>query len=520
MLREEATKEASPLLNSDAIQKAADTDSAILELGNDHVSFGFMTVTVIVMHKDYDESMRRIREVKKVIQSRGFTVKDETLQSFDAWLGSLPGQNYSNVRRPLVSTLNLCHILPISAIWAGNKENKHLKEVTGMGAPHVVCSTAGATPFQLSLNVGDVGHTLIIGPTGAGKSTLLAMLAIQFLRYPNAQVIIFDKDRSARAATLAVMGEYFEPAGANKPLAFQPLAKLETPTELQWASEFILLLLNEQHVTDTPSIKKEIDGALESLKAFDLQGRTLTAFIDCVQATEVRDALRPYTLEGNYGQIFDADETFLPEGFWLTFEMGSLMQLSQDALIPALFYLFHVVDERFDGRPTLLILDEAWLFLRHHVFSSQLQNWLKTLRKKNVYVVFATQEVADAGKSSIMSTILSACLTKIYLPDKEALVPAMSEIYTSFGLSDTEIRMLASLQPKKEYFLRSSSGRRVFSLNMGPVSLAFCGFSSPDDQVALDAIERDYPKNERASEILKHRKLIAESELCKTLNKK
>jgi hypothetical protein len=85
-------------------------------------------------------------------------------------------------------------------------------------------------------------------------------------------------------------------------------------------------------------------------------------------------------------------------------------------------YLFHRVEERFDGRPTLMVLDEAWLFLRHQIFMRRLQGWLKTLRKKNVYVVFATQEIADAAESPITATILSACHTKIYLPDEEALI--------------------------------------------------------------------------------------------------
>ncbi len=90
-----------------------------------------------------------------------------------------------------------------------------------------MCSTTGSTPFRLNLNVGDVGHTLVLGPTGAGKSTLLSMLALQWLRYPDAQVVIFDKDRSARSATLAAEGEYYEPAANDESLSFQPLSSID-----------------------------------------------------------------------------------------------------------------------------------------------------------------------------------------------------------------------------------------------------------------------------------------------------
>jgi type IV secretion system protein VirB4 len=513
MLKEEATKEPAALVDTDAANKAADSDAALQELGDDLLAFGFMTCTVTVNHTDFQEAMRRIRRVKQVIQSKGFTVKDETLNSFDAWLGSLPGHVYANIRRPIISTISLAHMMPISAIWAGAAENDHLKEVCGTGQYHMMCSTTGSTPFRFNLNVGDVGHTLVIGPTGAGKSTLLSMMALQFLRYPKAQVIIFDKDRSSRAATIAVNGSFYEPGGENAPLAFQPLAEIDTPADKIWAAEFVLLLLKEQKVQENPMLKKEIDKAIDALVTYDKAERTLTVFSDMVQSKEVRDAIRPYCIDGNYGQIFDSGEQIPIDGFWMNLEMNALMSMNQEAVIPALFYLFHLVEKRFDGRPTLLVLDEAWLFLRHPVFMAQLQNWLKTLRKKNVYVVFATQEVADAANSPIMATILSACHTKIYLPDEEALTPAMHETYTRFGLSGAEIQLLASLQAKRDYYYRSVIGHRVFSLNMGPVALTFAAMSSPDDQKALNEIEKNFPAEQRAAAMLRHRGLVSAADL-------
>src|SRR5215467_762172 len=146
-------------------------------------------------------------------------------------------------------------------------------------------------------------------------------------------------------------------------------------------------------------------------------------------------------------------------------EMGHLMSMESSVLIPALEYLFHRVEKHFDGRPTLMIIDEAWLFLSHPVFAGRIQGWLKTLRKKNVYVVFATQEVADAiAKPELMSTILSACHTKIFLPDEEALSPAMTEAYQKVGLTQAEVHILAKAQKKRDYYYRSVKGRRLFQL--------------------------------------------------------
>jgi type IV secretion system protein VirB4 len=514
MLKEEATKQESALVDNAATNKAADADAALQELGDDLVSFGYLTATVTVMDRDLQHSRRKLQLVKQVIQSRGFAVRDESLNSREAWLGSLPGHVYANVRRPIVSSLNLAHLMPISAVWAGDVENSHLKEICKVGSAHVYCSTVGATPFRLNLNVGDVGHTFIAGPTGAGKSTLLATLAMQWLRYPNAQVLVFDKDRSARAATLAVGGKVFEPGNSKAPTAFQPLARIDDTAERAWASRFVLNLLAAQNLEETPDIKHDIEQALELTAAAPREQRTLTTLSTNLSSIELKGALRPYVITGPYGQIFDSEHDDLAPSFWQMFEMGHLMAMGEDAVVPALDYLFHRVEDSFDGRPTLMILDEAWAFLKHPIFMRRLQAWLKTLRKKNVYLVCATQEVADAADSPIVSTLLSACHTKIYLPDEEALTPAMTKAYQEFGLSETEIRILAEAQKKRDYYYRSVKGRRLFRLDLGAVALAFAGMSSPDDQRALDRIVASAANPELYAErILRHRKLDWAAEL-------
>jgi len=185
------------------------------------------------------------------------------------------------------------------------------------------------------------------------------------------------------------------------------------------------------------------------------------------------------------------------------------MSLGEAALIPALEYLFHRVEQRFDGRPTLMIVDEAWLFLGHPVFAGRLQAWLKTLRKKNVYVVFATQEVADASRRpDLMSTILSACQTKIFLPDDEALTPAVAEAYQRFGLTLAEIAILSKAQKKRDYYYRSAKGRRLFQLGLGPATLAFVAMSSEADQRFLDELTSSRPPDEYPRALLEHRGVL------------
>ncbi|HVX91232.1 MAG TPA: conjugal transfer protein TrbE, partial [Candidatus Paceibacterota bacterium] len=160
MLKEHAAGgEESRLQNDSAIDKAEDASQALRELGADAHSFGYFTTTITVWDRDLKVAQQKRQLVKQAIQSQGFCVQDETLNGREAWLSSLPGHVYANVRRPVVSTTNLAHMLPASSVWTGQPHNAHLARVSGVGAPHMLCTTTGATPFHLSLNPEDVGHT-------------------------------------------------------------------------------------------------------------------------------------------------------------------------------------------------------------------------------------------------------------------------------------------------------------------------------------------------------------------------
>ncbi|HTX51694.1 MAG TPA: conjugal transfer protein TrbE, partial [Caulobacteraceae bacterium] len=152
-----------------------------------------------------------------------------------------------------------------------------------------------------------------------------------------------------------------------------------------------------------------------------------------------------------------------------------------------LTYIFRTLEQRFDGRPTLLVLDEAWLFLDQGSFAAKIREWLKTLRKFNVAVVFATQSLADIARSSIAPALIESCPTRIFLPNPDASTPQIAALYEGFGLNAQQLRIIASATPKREYYYQSSAGNRLFELGLGPIALAAVGASSPGDQRRIDA---------------------------------
>ena len=182
--------------------------------------------------------------------------------------------------------------------------------------------------------------------------------------------------------------------------AFQPLRKIDDTDERSWAAEWIAALLAHEKVLVTPEVKEAVWSALGSLASAPVEERTLTGFTLLLQSNALRTALTAYTLDGPYGRLLDAAEQALALSDIQCFETEALMAQS-GVVAPVLTYLFHRLEERFDGRPTLLILDEAWIFLDHPLFAARIREWLKTLRKKNVAVLFATQSLAEIGRAHV-----------------------------------------------------------------------------------------------------------------------
>lgn len=509
LLREVVYNQEVALVDSDAGNKAADADLALQELGGDAVAFGYATATITVSSRDAAVAAERLRAVERIVQGRGFVTMPETLNAVEAWLSSVPGHAYANVRQPLVSTLNLVHMLPASAVWAGPARNEHLD-----GPPLIVTRTDGATPFRFSPHIGDVGHSLVVGPTGAGKSVLLGLIALQFRRYPGARVFVFDKGGSARATILGMGGEHYDLGAASEGddaeaeawLAFQPLARIDEEAERIWAADWIAGLAAHEGVELTPEVKDMIWSALGSLASAPPGERTLTGLAALLASNRLRQALAPYTLAGPHGRLLDAEEDRLGAADVQGFEMEELMH-SRSAVLPVLTYLFHRLEQRFDGAPTLLILDEAWVFLDDPLFAGRIREWLKVLRKKNVAVVFATQSLADIQRSAIAPALIESCPSRLFLSNPQASEPQLRAIYEGFGLNARQIAIIAQATPKRDYYYQSPLGNRLFDLDIGPLALAFLAAAGPADQRVMDRLLAEHGPARFAAHWARHRGL-------------
>ncbi|ARQ77082.1 conjugal transfer protein TrbE (plasmid) [Pseudomonas fragi] len=481
-------------VDEDAVSMVADAASAIAETNSGMVAQGFYTSVVVLMDESRSVVEAAALQLEKAINAMAFTARVETINTMDAFMGSLPGHGVENVRRPLINTMNLADLIPTSTIWTG--ENFAPNPLMPPNSPPLMHGlTSGNSPFRVNIDVRDLGHTIMFGPTRAGKSTHLAILAMSWRRYSNARLFTFDKGMSMYPSCKAAGGAHYVVAGAGEKLAFAPLSNLVTRSRRAWAMGWIDDLLALNGLKTTPEQRNLIaETIIEMGTVEEKEGRpgTLSEFTAKVQDIDIRVALKDYTIDGLMGHLLDAEEDQLSISDFITFEIEHLMDLGDRYALPVLLYLFMRIQEALDGRPTLIILDEAWLMLGHDVFREKIREWLKTLAKKNCRVLMATQNLSDASQSGILDVIVESTATKIYLPNMYARDEAATALYLRMGLNLRQIEIIATAQQKRDYYLVSEKGRRLYSLALGPLALSFVGATGPDDIAIIKKLEEQH----------------------------
>lgn len=461
--------------NKNAVEMAQALEQQKALLHSDRVNEGYYTCTIFVWDKDLTIAEKKAEAVSKIIDDLGFISLIESTNTIQAFLGAVPGNIYNNVRKPILNSLSLSHLIPSSSQWAGDI-NTHL------GQTLLYTETKGSTPFRFNLHVKDVGHTTVVGPTGNGKSVFLGTLAANFMKYPGAQVYFFDKDSSSRVLTYAQGGDFYD-LGEDE-LSFQPFAELDDIKEQEWANGWLQDIFIQEGIILNHSIKEKIWEAIKLVAGLPVELRTLSSLKRNLNDKALSEAISPYLITGSAGKYFDNDKDNLNYNSWQSFEMGQVMQNKQ-VLVPLLNYLFHRIEKRLSeeaGKPTLIILDECWMFFDNPIFSEKIRDWLKTFRKKNASVVFATQELEDIMKSSLFSTILTACKTKIFLPNDKCRTEENIQVYKKFGFNEKELELIEAAIPQREYYYKSTLGNRMFGLALSQIELKLIASSQADKQ--------------------------------------
>jgi type IV secretion/conjugal transfer VirB4 family ATPase len=498
IVKEVISGKPSDKVNFDALQMSQQTSDALTLNSNRSTRFGFWASEIVLMNEDIESLEQASKDLSRYLEQSGFSCIQEDVNAFDAWLGTIPGHGCCNVRRVFINSINLAHVLPLHSIWAGAACSSSTSLLPAKSPPVFYAATTGKTPFRFNMDVDDVGHQLVLGPTGAGKSTYLDFLIMQFLRYKNAQIFIFDKDNSHKALTSALGGNHYDIGNAAE-LSFCPLADLSTESKKMRAAQFIEDLVSLQNVIITPEVRSSIYSAVASLSdKAQSRSRNITVFRSEVQNQAVRDALKYYTIEGQV-KLLDATQDYLQAGNLHTFEMNWLLEQKAEICVPIFGHIFNSIDslleEQNGEHPTLIIIEEFAIIGSHPIVKRKLKDALKTKRKQNARIVLATQSLGDLYDPSTKSlteltaTIMESCPTKIYLPNS-AMESEIKDLYRKMNLSERQIEIISQIAiPKKHYYIVTPEGNRLIELGLSdiqPLALSFIGLSKKKSKELIE----------------------------------
>ncbi len=479
-------------VNQNALDQMHDIDEATRALDNNEVVFGSYSACLILADESYERLINKTKLAIKAIESTSLCARVETLNAFDAYLGTLPGHFFENLRRPIVSQDVLLDMIPLSLPVKGERycpNNMYGPE----RSPLMQVRTTGQSCYYLNLHDSDLGNTLVIGPTGAGKSVFLGSLILNLSRYRDMRLFVFDKGCSFYALTKALNGQHI--TFNNSQAMLCPLYKLESELDCDYALSFLELLLelNDYHIS--PSEKNELIECLHILKGKEPSERSLSELHLTLASRPLKEALAPYTKVNAQHCILDGSRNLAIGHGLCTFECADIFKSSSAFSLPVLKQVFHLLQEQFDGHPGAIILDEAWLMLQDEHFASELIKWFKTLRKYNVMVILATQSLSDLQSSPHFLNLLECAKTRVYLANYDANTQALHDTYELMGLSDSEITKIANGVPKKDYYFVKGDQRIMFNLLMSKEELNLLSFAG-DHQVALiDELYRRFGPN-------------------------
>ena len=430
---------------------------------------GFLTTTITLYDDTVDGIVKKVKAVSVALQQEGFAAVEESVfQNYFAWKSTLPGDTESGSRKIPVKAMNFAHIVPFTDLYRGFEINTTLKRLTGVGYPLALGKIFTGEIFNFNLNPpgSQLGHFFCIGSTGGGKSVFLSLIASQFSRYPNTRVVFFDKDLSFANICRRDGGSIYIPASEETPLHFSPLSQMKDFPER--ACAWLETVVDSAGTEVTADITSDF---MHIIMNWGYSYPTVSEFYQRLNGYNPSSPallpLRKLIDNPKLNALFCGDkDEFTYKSFAKTtmIEMGALMELDQIAgnvaVIPTLQFMFDRIDELFDKEPapTLLIMDEAWVFLNNKAFRAKIKEWLKTLRKKNVYVGFALQNINDIDDPE---EFLTSCPTAIYLPNEHLKGEEDTKIrhaYEQMGLTGPEIGLLADYAGRHTYLIKQHEG--------------------------------------------------------------
>ncbi|MBP6555927.1 MAG: VirB4 family type IV secretion/conjugal transfer ATPase, partial [Novosphingobium sp.] len=430
--------------DEEALAERREMQSARDALGVGAVGFGDHHLSVLVRSDRLEALDEACAACAAALADAGAVTVREDVNLEPAFWGQFPGNEAYIVRRALISSANMACFGALHGFALGQADGNHWGEAV------TLLQTTSSTPFFFNFHHGDLGNFSVIGPSGSGKTVVMNFLAAQAQKFAP-RTILFDKDRGAEVFVRGIGGTYSRIA-AGHPTGFNPLALPDSAINRAFLRDWLGVLLAATGPEELAIIAAAVDAAY----ANDPSLRRLSNFRELLagsrrpQPGDLAGRLDAWIGTGEHSWLFDNAEDKLDlSAKTLGFDMTALLETPR-LRTPTMMYLFHRIEERLDGQPTMILIDEGWKALDDEVFAARIRDWLKTLRKRNALVGFATQSARDALDSKISTALVEQTATMIFMPNARA---RPEDYCDGFGLTGHELDLIRTLPAHSRCFL-------------------------------------------------------------------
>lgn len=434
-------------------------EKAVEQVKATEIFFGHHHINLMVyVHNDGTLSTERVKrllterlsQASSALSRAGIIISREDIALPSAHYAALAANHRYRPRVARINSRNLAAFMPFHITPTGSDNSKWQTRDGRHEALLVFRNTSGGL-YRFNPHINNLGHTILIGASRSGKTLLMGVKTSQLDKY-GAREIVFDKDCGQEILIRALGGQYHnvvqgEPTGLNPYGALEP-----TERNITFLTEFSLRLAYPDG-DHKAAQENELNHHLKNWYAnttLPPHLRRLSELRNGLQDIELKERLLRWTKDGAYGWLFDnpIDRFDIVNPQYVGIDTTDILDIPV-AKTPFFMYLMQRVRESLDGRRTVIAVDELWKMLDDSYFEREIKDWLKTLAKKNAYLLGATQDAADVANSPISSTILSQCQSRIFYPNPLAKL----EDYKPFSLTDNEFHFIKNANPADRMLL-------------------------------------------------------------------
>ena len=432
----------------DSLSLRGELAAAKDEVGAGRAAFGEHHLTILAKAETLDDLDAAVAEVQSTLAESGAVAVREDVNLEPAFWAQFPGAFAFIARKAMISAANFASLASFHNAAIGRAEGGHWGEAV------TVLETTAFGPYHFNFHSGDLGNFTVIGPSGSGKTALMTFLTAQAERF-SPRIAWFDKDRGAEGFIRAIGGRY-DVISPGEPTGFNPLALPDTGENRAFLAEWLATLLRTDGAALDAEDRAIIADAIDASYAQRPDHRRLRYLLELFRgarrpsAGDLAARLSAWCGDGEHAWLFDNETDRLEQDCRvLGFDMTRLLD-SPVTRTPAMMYLFHRIEQRLDGTPGVIIVDEGWKALDDDVFVRRIKDWEKTIRKRNGLVGFCTQSASDALESRIAASIIEQAATQIFFPNPRAKA---ADYIDGFGLTEHEFELVASLPDTARCFL-------------------------------------------------------------------